>query len=149
VKPQFAALGLAAAVTASPAAEPAAKQAVALVEQGSAFLRAQGKSELIRRINARDPMFYRGALYLHMRDARTGVMLAHPVHPWLVGQDLTDVPDASGRKYRRDILELAATRGKGWVDYTYKNPADGHAEPRSNYITRVGDVVLESGIDRK
>lgn len=149
MKSQFAALGLAAAAVASPVAGPAAQDAVALVEQGAAFLRAQGKAELIRRINARDPMFYHGDLYLHMRDARTGVMLAHPLHPSLVGQDLTDVPDANGRKYRRDILELAATRGKGWVDYTYKSPADGHAQPRSNYITRVGDVVLESAIDRK
>jgi signal transduction histidine kinase len=153
VKPQFAALGLAVAATTavSPAAaaEPAAKDVVALVEQGAVFLRVRGKAELIRRINARDPMFYRGDLYLHMRDARTGVMLAHPVHPSLIGQDLTDVPDASGRPYRRDILALAATRGKGWVDYMYKNPADGHAAPWSNYITRVGDVVLESGIRRK
>lgn len=153
MKPQFAALGLAVAATTavSPAAaaEPAAKDVVALVEQGAVFLRVRGKAELIRRINARDPMFYRGDLYLHMRDARTGVMLAHPVHPSLVGLNLTDVPDAGGRTYRRDILALAAARGKGWVDYTYKNPADGHADPWSNYITRVGDVVLESGIRRK
>jgi signal transduction histidine kinase len=151
VKPQLAALALALAVVAaaSPAAEPAPKDAVALVERGAAFLRAQGKASLIKRINARDPMFYRADLYLHMRDARTGVMLAHPVHPSLVGLNLTDVPDAGGRTYRRDILALAAARGKGWVDYTYKNPADGHAQPRSNYIARVGDVVLESGIDKK
>lgn len=153
VKPQFAVLGLvlvpAVAAVASPAAEPAepaARDAVALVEQGAVFLRAHGKAALIRRINARDPMFYRGALYLHMRDARTGIVLAHPVHRWLVGQDLLEVPDALGRKYRRDILELAATQGKGWVAYTYKNPANGHAEPRSDYIARVGNVVLESGI---
>jgi len=150
VKPQFAALGLvlvpALAAAASPAAAPAAQDAVALVEQGAAFLRMHGKAELIRRINARDPMFYRGALYLHMRDARTGIVLAHPVHRWLVGQDLLDLPDAGGKKYRREIIELAATQGKGWVAYTYKNPADGHPEPRNDYIARVGNVVLESGI---
>jgi cytochrome c len=153
VKPLFAALGLvlcpALAAVAGAAAEPAAQDAVALVEQGAVFLRAHGKTELIKRINARDPMFYRGELYLHMRDARTGIVLAHPVHPWLVGQDLLEVPDATGRKYRRDIIELAATRGKGWVGYTYKNPADGHVVPRSDYIARVGNVVLESGIGRK
>lgn len=150
MKPQFAALGLvlvpALAAAASPAAAPAAQDAVALVEQGAAFLRMHGKAELIRRINARDPMFYRGALYLHMRDARTGIVLAHPVHRWLVGQDLLDLPDAGGKKYRREIIELAATQGKGWVAYTYKNPADGHPEPRNDYIARVGNVVLESGI---
>jgi len=148
VKPQCALLGLAIAAGASPAAEPAAKEAEALVEQGAAFLRARGRAELIRRINGRDPMFYRGGLYLHLRDARTGITLAHPVHPWMIGQDLADLPDANGKKYRRDIVELAATRGKGWVHYTYKNPADGRAEPRSDYITRVGDLVLESGLEK-
>ena len=149
MKPQFAALALALVAAASPAAGPAAKDAEDLVAQGAVFLRTQGKAELIRRINAKDPMFYRGDLYLHVRDARTGVMLAHPVTPWQIGQDLLDVPDATGRKYRREIIELAATRGKGWVDYTYKNPADGRAQPRSDYIARIGDVVLESGIDKK
>ena len=149
MKLQHAALCLALVAAASPAAGPGADQAVALVEQGAAFLRARGKAELIRRINARDPRFYRGTLYLHLRDARTGVTLAHPVHRWLVGQDLTDVPDASGRKYRREIVELAASRGKGWVEVIYKNPADGHAVPTRLYIARVGDVVLESGIDRE
>jgi len=119
---------------------------VALVEQGAAFLRAQGRAELIRRINARDPLFRRGLLTLHMRDARTGVTLADPLHPSLIGLDLLDVPDADGRAYRRDILALAAGRGQGWVGHAYKNPADGRIQAWSDYVLRVGDVVLESSI---
>jgi signal transduction histidine kinase len=166
VKPQFAALGLAlvaaAAVAATAFADapvgapvasaaPAtqeAQAAVALVEQGAAFLRARGKAELIRRVNARDPLFRRGGLTLHMVDASTGVTLADPVHPSLVGLDLLDVPDAVGRAYRRDIVALAAGRGQGWVEHTYKNPADGRVEAWSDYILRVGDAVLVSGIAR-
>jgi cytochrome c len=153
VKPQFAALSLAfaaaAALAAEPATgEPAAQDAMALVEQGAAFLRTQGKAELIRRINAHDPLFRHGSLTLRMVDARRAVALADPVHPSLIGLDLLDVPDAGGRAYRRDIVELAAGPGKGWVKYTYKNPADGRLEPGRAYILRVGDVVLESSIAR-
>jgi hypothetical protein len=139
-------LGLAIVANTVQAAEPSEKDAIALVEKGAAFMKANGKQELIKRINSKDPEFYHGELYLHMRDAKTGIMVAHPVNPALIGKDLTDVPDTTGKKYRRDIIELAASKGKGWVDYTYKNPADGKVEKKNTYIMRVGDVTLESGI---
>ena len=59
------------------------------------------------------------------------------------------MPDASGKKYRREIIDLAAKKGSGWVDYQYKNPATGKLEPKTTYILRVGDIVLEAGIYKK
>jgi signal transduction histidine kinase len=99
---------------------------------------------MIRRINARDPAFVQGPLYVGLRDLRTGTVLADPYHPSVVGIDLLDVPDSNGKKYRREIVGLAAARGKGWVDYQYKDPATGRIEPNTTYILRVGDVVLEA-----
>lgn len=139
------ALGLAVAAGAATAA-PTEKDAIALVDKGVAFMNAHGKDEMIKKINSKDPEFYHGELYLHMRDAKTAVMVAHPVNPALIGKDLIDVPDTTGKKYRREIVELAATKGKGWVEYTYKNPANGKIETKNTYITKVGDVTLESGI---
>lgn len=131
------------------AAEATEKDAIALVEKGVAFMKAEGQEEMMKRINTKDPAFYQGALYLHMRDAKNAIMLAHPVNPALIGKDLIDVPDTNGKKYRREIVELAASKGKGWVDYTYKNPATGKVEPKNTYMVRVGDVVLEAGIYKK
>ena len=48
----------------------------------------------------------------------------------IVGKDLTDVPDANGKKYRREIIELAAAKGKGWVRTEGKE-----------YVVRDGDVM--------
>jgi signal transduction histidine kinase len=67
----------------------------------------------------------------------------------MVGLDLTDVPDANGRKYRREIIELAAAKGKGWVDYQYKDPATGKVEQKTTYIQLVDGVVLEAGIYKR
>lgn len=131
------------------AADATEKDAVALVEKGVAFMKANSKEEMMKKINSKDPEYYHGALYLHMRDARNGIMLAHPVNPALIGKDLTDVPDTNGKKYRREIIELAAAKGKGWVDYTYKNPATGKVEPKNTYMVKVEDVVLEAGIYKK
>ncbi|RJG15317.1 cache domain-containing protein [Massilia cavernae] len=131
------------------AAEPTEKDAIAMVDRGAALIKSKGKDEMIKQINARHPDFVQGSLYIDMRDLKTGIVLAHPINQSIVGKDLTDVPDASGKKYRREIIELAAKSNKGWVDYQYKNPTSGKIEPKTTYIQKVGDVVLEAGIYKK
>ena len=129
--------------------EPTEKEAIAMAERGAALVKAKGKDEMIKKINAKDPEFVQGSLYVDMRDVKTGIVLAHPFNPSIVGKDLTDVPDANGKKYRREIIELAASKGKGWVDYQYKNPTTGKIEPKTTYILLVDGVVLEAGLYKK
>jgi cytochrome c len=131
------------------ASEPTQKDAIAMAERGAALIKSASKEEMIKRINAKDPDFVQGSLYVDLRDVKTGIVLAHPYNPSIVGKDLTDVPDANGKKYRREIIELAAAKGSGWVDYQYKNPATGKIEPKTTYILRVKDVVLEAGLYKK
>ena len=135
--------------SANAAVEPTEKDAIAMAERGAAFMKAHGKEEMMKKITAKDPDFVQGSLYVDMRDIKTGIVLAHPINPSIVGKDLTDVPDANGKKYRREIIELAQKQGKGWVDYQYKNPTSGKIEPKTTYILRVNDVVLEAGIYKK
>ena len=129
--------------------EPTEKDAIAMTERGAALVKSKGKDEMIKRISSKDPEFVQGELYVGMRDIKSGVMLAHPHNPSIVGKDLTDVPDANGKKYRRAIIDLASTKGKGWVDYMYKNPTTGKIEPKTTYVMKVDDVVLEAGIYKK
>jgi len=131
------------------AVEPTEKDAIAMAERGAAFIKAHGEKEMMKKLSAKDPEFVQGELYVDMRDIKTGIVLAHPINPSIVGKDLTDVPDANGKKYRREIIELAQKQGKGWVDYQYKNPVSGKIEPKTTYILRVNDVVLEAGIYKK
>ena len=131
------------------ASEPTEKDAIAMAERGAALMKAKGKAEMMKKINAKDPDFVQGELYVDMRDIKTGIVLAHPYNPSIVGKDLTDVPDANGKKYRREIIELAAAKGKGWVDYQYKNPTSGKIEPKTTYILLVDGVVLEAGLYKK
>jgi signal transduction histidine kinase len=137
-----------AALAAQPA-QPTEKDAIAMAERGAAFMKANGKEALMKKLAVKDPEFVQGELYVDMRDINTGIVIAHPINPSIVGKNLTDVPDASGKVYRREIIELAAKQGKGWVDYMYKNPVSGKIEPKTTYILRVGDVVLEAGIYKK
>jgi cytochrome c len=138
-----------AANTVHASAEPTEKEAIAMAERGAALVKAKGKEEMMKRINAKDPDFVQGSLYVDLRDVKTGIVLAHPYNPSIVGKDLTDVPDANGKKYRREIIELAAAKGKGWVDYQYKNPTSGKIEPKTTYILLVDGVILEAGLYKK
>jgi cytochrome c len=131
------------------AAEPTEKDAIAMTERGAALIKSKGKEEMRKRINARDPEYVQGSLYIDMRDLYSGIVLAHPINSSIVGKDLTDIPDVGGKNYRREIIELAQKSGKGWVEYHYKNPTNGKVEPKTTYILRVDDVVLEAGIYKK
>jgi signal transduction histidine kinase len=138
----------ASACTFAYANEPTEKDAIALVEKGAAFMKAKGKEEMIKNINAKNPDYVQGPLYLVMRDDK-GIVLANPVNPAMIGKDLLDVPDVDGKLFRREILDVAKTKGKGWVDYKFKNPATGKVEAKTSYIYKVGDVTLEAGIYKK
>lgn len=123
---------------------PTPRDAVALAERGAQFVRANGKDEMVRRINARAPEFNQGELYLAMRDLK-GITLAHPTGA-LIGKNLLAVPDADGKLFRLEMVAIANGVGKGWVDYKFRNPASGKVEAKSTYVLRVGDVALEAGI---
>ncbi|MES2152053.1 MAG: cache domain-containing protein [Pseudomonadota bacterium] len=125
-------------------AEPSEKDAIALAEKGAAFFKVNGKDEMIKRINGKDPEFNQGTLYLAMRDLN-GITVAHPTSA-LIGKNLLDVPDADGKPFRHELVALAKGKGRGWVDYKFKNPANGKVEAKTTYVLRVGDVALEAGI---
>lgn len=119
--------------------------AVAMVDKGLAYLQKNGKDALIKEINNKNPEFVKGELYLYIR-GMDGTVLAHPVNPKLVGKNMLGLADADGKLFRKDIVEMAKTKGKGWVDYRYNNPVTKEVENKSTYLVRSGDIILEAGI---
>jgi len=124
---------------------PTQKDATAMVDRGAAFLKANGKDQLIAHVNAKDPQFVDGELYLIVLDT-AGVQLAHPMNPKLIGKAMLDVPDPDGKMFRKDRIDVANTKGSGWVDYKYKNPIDNKIEQKTAYVLKVGDVILTAGV---
>ena len=126
------------------AAEPAAI-AVAMVEKGVAYIKKNGKDALIKEVNNKNPDFIDGSIYLTVRSL-DGTQLAHPTNPKLIGKNLVVLPDADGKLFRKEIIDQAKTKGKGWVDYRYNNPTTGEVEKKSTYFFKHEDVILDAGI---
>ena len=76
-----AALCLALAANAAQANEPTEKDAIAMAERGAALIKSKGKDEMMKLINAKHPDYVQGALYVDLRDIKTGIVLAHPYNP--------------------------------------------------------------------
>ncbi|MFZ6730925.1 cache domain-containing protein [Undibacterium sp. Ji42W] len=119
--------------------------AVAMVEKGLAYMQKNGKDALVQEINNKNPDFINGSIYLYVRSL-DGIVIAHPINPKLIGKNMLDLPDADGKYYRKEIIALARSKGKGWVDYRYNNPVSKQIENKTTYIFRSNDVILEAGI---
>ena len=125
-------------------ASNSAEEAKAMVEEVVSLFNAQGKDKTLAEINNPKGKFVKGELYVFAYNLHA-VVIAHPINPKLIGNDLTDVPDANGKLFRKEIIELAKTKGVGWVDYKYKNPATNKVENKTTYFKKTGDVIFGCG----
>ncbi len=122
-----------------------AKIAKAMVDEAISLFNANGKEKTLAEISNPKGKFVKGELYVFAYDLNATV-IAHPVNPKLIGKALIDVPDADGKLFRREIAELAKSKGSGWVDYKYKNPVSNKIEDKTTLIQKVGDVIICCGI---
>ena len=84
-------------------------------------------------------------MYIFVFDM-SGKTLAHGSNPKLLGKNMTDLKDADGKYFVRSFIEVANTKGKGWIDYKWINPVSKAIEQKSSYIEKVGDVLVGCGI---
>ncbi len=119
--------------------------AIAMVAKGQDYLKKHSKDALIHEVNNKNPDFVTADTYLTIRGI-DGTQLAHPVNPKLVGKNMLVLADADGKLFRKEIVDTAKAKGKGWVDYSYNNPATKQIEKKSTYFEKNGDIILEAGI---
>ena len=120
-------------------------QAIVMVTSAETLFKTKGEAEAVRVINDSTGPFVKGELYVFAYDT-LGAMKAHPKNAKLVGKNLIDVPDVDGKLFRKEIIQIALSSGKGWVDYKYKNPVSGKIEEKTTYVVRAGTLVLCCGI---
>lgn len=124
------------------------ENAVKMVKEATAFYNANGLEKALDALNDPKGQFVKGALYVFAFD-ENGTLVANATAPDKVGQNLLDVPDSKGKKFRREIVELAKKDGSGWVDYTILNPKSKAEELKTSYVEKAGELILGCGIYKK
>ena len=133
--------------TAGLAAGGQKEDAVDLVKQGAAYIKANGAEKAVQEFNDKNGKFVKGDLYIFALDMK-GIVLAHPINPKLIGKDMLVIKDADGKFFAKDFVNVATNPGKGWVHYKWTNPTTKKIEPKSSFIERVGAMLIGCGIYR-
>jgi hypothetical protein len=118
-------------------------EAKRMVEQAVAYVKAYGEEMALKEFSKPNGKFQWRDLYVFAYDPR-GIVVGHP-NPKLIGQNLYDEPDRQGKRFRKDIVDLANSRGSGWVDYLYVNPMNQQEEFKITYFQKVGNLIVCCG----
>jgi cytochrome c len=128
--------------------ELALNDARSWVDEAIAFYRATGKEIALVEFSNPRGRFVRGEQYVYALDTN-GMMLAHPVNEEFVGKDFYRVQDPDGKSFIKEIIDTANTRGFGWVDYRWFDPATKREQPKTVYFEKVDNIIFCSGVYRE
>ncbi|MBI5906183.1 MAG: cache domain-containing protein [Deltaproteobacteria bacterium] len=124
-------------------------ECVAKSKEAAKMVTDQGVEAAIAEINKKDGKFVWKDTYVFLMDL-DGKMLAHPMSPALIGQNVLDRKDKGdpGKLLFVEFVELAKGKGEGWVDYMWANPGDPKPRKKVTYIYRVPgkDVFAGAGV---
>jgi signal transduction histidine kinase len=111
-------------------------------------IEANGEAAFARFHDPTGPFIAKDA-YIFVID-RSGVDLVNPGFPNLEGRNVLDVKDTQGKKLIREMLEVAESRGSGWVDYMWPKPGESVSTQKTAYVSKakMGDqwVLVGCGV---
>ncbi|SPF46241.1 Cache, type 2 domain protein [Syntrophobacter sp. SbD1] len=131
------------------AAEVATKdECVSKVKAVAAMVKEQGPEAAIAKVNDPKSEFTWKDSYVFLLDAETGVTLAHPANPKLVGKMMTGLKDSNGKMFFVEFLNVANGKGEGWVDYSWPKPGETTPSPKSTYVLKIPgtNLIAAAGI---
>ncbi|MBC7983372.1 MAG: cache domain-containing protein [Candidatus Obscuribacterales bacterium] len=120
-------------------------KAVALVKKAVAHVKEKGFEQAMRDFNRPSGEFNDGMFYIWAGNFNA-VTVGNGSNPSNCGQSFAALTAVDGKKFAQEIIKIATTKGKGWCDYLWKNPASGRTEQKSTYVERVDDIFVSCGI---
>jgi len=133
------------AIIAQPSERPKAE---AMVKEGIAFLKANGKDAFISEVQKGSGRFHvktGSTLYLMVYDQQ-GITLAHGMQPGAVGTNRWGVKDPDGKMIVQELIKAGQRKGGGWVDYKWPNPTNGKVEEKTTFSLTENGVTVGCGI---
>ena len=121
--------------------------AKALAQKAAAYAKANGKEKATAEFNNPKGAFVKGDMYISSNDFN-GICLANGGNPKLVGQNHLGLKDASDKYFMKEMVEIAKTKGGGWVNYSWTNPTTKKVQAKTAWVQRVegADYFVACGI---
>lgn len=122
-----------------------AADAKANVEKAIAMVKEQGVDATLKAVADPKGPFVSGDLYIFAGALDKIIMVAHPFKPQLVNKDLRLFKDIKGKQFFNEFVEVAKTKGAGWVDYYWPKPGGSKPVAKASYVQRVPGENLYFG----
>ena len=103
-----------------PPATEQARKVEALVIKAAALADKDGKAAFAE-FRKKDSEWFHGDTYLFAYDLKGNVLL-NPAFPQREGTNVAGQKDAKGKPFQDEIIQVAATKGSGWVSYMFPKP---------------------------
>ena len=122
-------------------------KAKTMVEKAAAYIKANGKDKAMTEFNNPKGGFIDGHLYIFAVDF-DGITLANGGTPALVGKDMKGLKDSEGKLFIAEMIELAKTKGSGWVNYNWLNKVTKKIEPKTSFVQKIDNYFIGCGTNK-
>jgi len=106
-----------------------------LVNKAAALIESKGKA-IFPELRKKDSEWFHGDTYLFVYDLKSNVLL-NPAFPAREGTKVTGQKDANGKLFHDAIIQMAETKGSGWVDYMFPKPGQTQPSQKWTYVKAV------------
>jgi len=113
----------------------AEEDAKALAQREAVFIKQNGRDAGIAEIMKPNGEFKKDDLFLTLIDLE-GVVVANAAVPQLVGANIKEMKDV------RQSIEIAKTKGGGWLEYSFTDQNAEKIAPRKAWVQKVEGTDL-------
>jgi cytochrome c len=137
---------LAASAAPRAADKPSQSDAQQLTLKAAALVKDKGV-DAARPVFDTDGEFKYGEIYVNVITDK-GVRLIYPPKPAGENMDVLEAQDVDGKYLIKDILQLAQSKGEGWTEYRWTNPATNKVAEKATFVKSVPErgVVVYVGV---
>jgi signal transduction histidine kinase len=112
-----------------------AKKVEALVVDAAALADKDGKAAFTE-FRKKDSEWFHDNTYVFAYDLNGNVLL-NPAFPKREGSNVAGQKDAKGKLFQDEIIQVAATKGAGWVSYMFPKPGQTEPSQKWTYVKKV------------
>ncbi|CAM5288373.1 MULTISPECIES: cache domain-containing protein [unclassified Thauera] len=97
------------------------------------------------RFNSLNGGFVQDDLYVFVIGLDDEIVYANGGHPRFVGRKGGELADTNGKRFIREMIDVARDRGEGEVEYTWRNPLTQKVEHKRSHVIRVDNYLFGAG----
>ena len=119
------------------------QEAEALVKKAIVYYKKNGKDKSMAEFSKNPGPFVDRDLYVTVYTMNADA-LSH-INPKMVGKNMMDLRDPTGKYHIKERLEAAKTKDSGWQDFQFFNPQTKKVEPKRMYWEKHDNLVFAAG----